>query len=101
MDTKRYVGVVVKCNNKVLLCKRNNQGSFPGMWSIPAGKLVERGLLALIVLNPMYDGIFYPLFLLLLMTFLLFVSVSSLYYIYYIKKINRSIKNVNSSIYLW
>lgn len=39
MDTKRYVGVVVKCNNKVLLCKRNNQGSFPGMWSIPAGKL--------------------------------------------------------------
>jgi len=41
MDTKRYVGVLVKCNDKVLLCKRNNQGSFPGMWSIPAGKLEE------------------------------------------------------------
>jgi ADP-ribose pyrophosphatase YjhB (NUDIX family) len=41
MDAKRYVGVLVKCNDKILLCKRNNQGSFPGMWSIPAGKLEE------------------------------------------------------------
>lgn len=41
MNTKRYVGVVVKCRDKVLLCKRNSQGSFPGMWSIPAGKLEE------------------------------------------------------------
>lgn len=41
MDAKRYVGVLVKCNDKVLLCKRNNQGSFPGMWSIPAGKMEE------------------------------------------------------------
>jgi 8-oxo-dGTP pyrophosphatase MutT (NUDIX family) len=41
MDKKRYVGVAVICNNKLLLCKRNNQGSFPGMWSIPAGKLEE------------------------------------------------------------
>jgi len=41
MNTKRYAGVVVKCRDKVLLCKRNSQGSFPGMWSIPAGKLEE------------------------------------------------------------
>jgi len=41
MDTKTYVGVVVKCKDKVLLCKRNAQGSFPGMWSIPAGKVEE------------------------------------------------------------
>ena len=41
MDKKRYVGVVVKCNDEVLLCKRNHDGSFPGMWSIPAGKLEE------------------------------------------------------------
>jgi ADP-ribose pyrophosphatase YjhB (NUDIX family) len=41
MDSKRYVGVLVKCKDKILLCKRNNQGSFPGMWSIPAGKLEE------------------------------------------------------------
>jgi len=39
MDTKRYVGVLVKCKDKVLLCKRNASGSFPGMWSLPAGKL--------------------------------------------------------------
>lgn len=41
MDKKRYVGVAVKSNDKVLLCKRNEQGSFPGMWSIPAGKLED------------------------------------------------------------
>ena len=39
MDKKRYVGVVVKSGDKVLWCKRNTSGSFPGMWSIPAGKL--------------------------------------------------------------
>lgn len=39
---KKYTGVVVKHDNKVLLCKRNNQGSLPGEWSIPGGKL-EKG----------------------------------------------------------
>ena len=39
MEKKRYVGVMVKCKDKILLCKRNHEGSFPGMWSIPAGKL--------------------------------------------------------------
>ncbi len=41
MDKKTYTGVVVKCDNKVLLAKRNNQGAFPGMWSIFGGKLEE------------------------------------------------------------
>jgi ADP-ribose pyrophosphatase YjhB (NUDIX family) len=41
MENKRYVGVMVKCKDKILLCKRNNLGSFPGMWSIPGGKLEE------------------------------------------------------------
>jgi mutator protein MutT len=41
MKQQRYVGVMVKCNDKILLCKRNNLGSFPGMWSIPGGKLEE------------------------------------------------------------
>lgn len=41
-EIKRYVGVVVKIHNKILLCKRNTEGSFPGMWSVPAGS-VERG----------------------------------------------------------
>ena len=41
MEKKRYVGVMVKCKDKVLLCKRNNLGSFPGMWSIPGGKMEE------------------------------------------------------------
>ena len=39
MEKQRYAGVVVKSGDKVLLCKRNNQGSFPGMWSIPGGKM--------------------------------------------------------------
>lgn len=41
MEKKTYTGVMVKCGDKILLCKRNNQGSFPGMWSIPGGKLEE------------------------------------------------------------
>lgn len=41
MDKKRYTGVIVKNGNKCLLCKRNSQGSFPGMWSIPGGKLED------------------------------------------------------------
>lgn len=41
MDKKRYTGVMVKWGDKILLCKRNNLGSFPGMWSIPGGKLED------------------------------------------------------------
>jgi NUDIX domain len=40
-DYKRYVGVLVKVGDKCLLCKRNKMGSFPGMWSVPAGKIEE------------------------------------------------------------
>ncbi len=39
METRKYAGVMVKCGDSILLCKRNNLGSFPGMWSIPGGKL--------------------------------------------------------------
>ncbi len=39
MELKKYVGVLVKNGDKCLLCKRNNTGSFPGMWSLPAGKI--------------------------------------------------------------
>jgi 8-oxo-dGTP pyrophosphatase MutT (NUDIX family) len=42
MKKQRYSGLIVKYNNKILLCKRNAQGSYPGMWSIPGGK-VEGG----------------------------------------------------------
>lgn len=41
MEKQRYAGVVVKSGDKILLCKRNNQGSFPGMWSIPGGKMED------------------------------------------------------------
>lgn len=41
MDKKIYSGVIVKHNDKCLLCKRNSTGSFPGMWSIPGGKNEE------------------------------------------------------------
>lgn len=39
--TKRYSGVLVKCKDEVLLCKRSSDGSLPGQWSIPAGNLNE------------------------------------------------------------
>lgn len=38
MENKnRYAGVLVKVKDKCLLCKRNEKGSLPGEWSIPAG----------------------------------------------------------------
>ena len=36
---KRYAGIIVKSNDRVLLCKRNATGSLPGQWSIPGGNL--------------------------------------------------------------
>lgn len=39
MKKKKYSGVLVKAKKRVLLCKRNNEGSMPGEWSIPGGKL--------------------------------------------------------------
>lgn len=38
---KKYAGIIVRCNNKVLLCKRNAEGSLPGFWSCPGGKMEE------------------------------------------------------------
>ena len=43
-ETKRYGGILVKCKNEVLLCKRNKFGSNLGSWSIPAGKLNKNEL---------------------------------------------------------
>lgn len=40
-EYKRYVGVLVKVGDKCLLCKRNKKGSFPGIWSVPAGKIED------------------------------------------------------------
>jgi ADP-ribose pyrophosphatase YjhB (NUDIX family) len=37
MNMKKYAGIIVRCNNKVLLCKRNSDSSLPGYWSCPAG----------------------------------------------------------------
>ena len=38
---KRYAGIIVRCNNKVLLCRRSSDSSLPGHWSCPAGTLEE------------------------------------------------------------
>jgi ADP-ribose pyrophosphatase YjhB (NUDIX family) len=39
MNAKRYVGVIVKYNDKFLICKRNDELLGQGEWSIPAGKV--------------------------------------------------------------
>jgi len=39
---KKYAGIIVRCDNKVLLCKRNSETTLPGLWSCPAGS-VEKG----------------------------------------------------------
>ena len=38
---KRYAGIIVRCNNKVLLCKRNSDSTLPGHWSCPAGSVED------------------------------------------------------------
>lgn len=40
-DFKRYSGILVKHRNKVLLCKRSENESLPGQWSIPSGKIED------------------------------------------------------------
>lgn len=40
-EHKRYVGVLVRVGDKCLLCKRNKSGTYPGMWSVPAGKIED------------------------------------------------------------
>ncbi len=37
-----YSGVILKYNDKCLLCKRNSEDSHPNQWFIPTGK-IERG----------------------------------------------------------
>jgi ADP-ribose pyrophosphatase YjhB (NUDIX family) len=39
---KRWSGVILKKNDKVLLCKRSPDKSLPNVWSIPSGK-IENG----------------------------------------------------------
>jgi ADP-ribose pyrophosphatase YjhB (NUDIX family) len=38
-EFKRYAGVIIKSNNKVLLCKRSPNDSMPNQWSIPVGHI--------------------------------------------------------------
>ena len=39
---KKAAGILITSNGKCLLCKRNTEGSLPGEWSIPAGKIEPR-----------------------------------------------------------
>lgn len=39
MKQKRYSGVLIKFKDKFLLCKRNLEDSYPGVWSIPGGHI--------------------------------------------------------------
>ena len=39
---KRYAGVIYKVRDKVLLCKRSEDSTLPGLWSIPSGH-IEKG----------------------------------------------------------
>ena len=39
---ERYSGILIKCGEKVLLCKRSPFQSLLGVWSIPAGS-IEKG----------------------------------------------------------
>ena len=38
---KRFSGILVKCNDKVLLCKRSSDNTMPNQWSIPGGGIED------------------------------------------------------------
>jgi 8-oxo-dGTP pyrophosphatase MutT (NUDIX family) len=41
MNVKRYVGVIVRYDDRFLICKRNDESLGQGEWSIPAGKIED------------------------------------------------------------
>lgn len=40
-NKKDAAGVIVRHGDKVLMCKRSNKSSLPGVWSIPCGSMEE------------------------------------------------------------
>lgn len=38
---KRYSGIIVRNEDKYLLCKRNYEGNLPGVWSVPGGHMQD------------------------------------------------------------
>lgn len=38
----RVAGILVKCKNEVLLCRRGPKESFPGFWGIPSGHVNKK-----------------------------------------------------------
>jgi NUDIX domain len=41
METKRYVGVLIKYGKQILLVKRNADNVKESIWTIPGGKMIE------------------------------------------------------------
>jgi ADP-ribose pyrophosphatase YjhB (NUDIX family) len=41
METKRYVGVLIKYGKQILLVKRNADEPKKSIWTIPGGKMIE------------------------------------------------------------
>ena len=41
METKRYVGVLIKCGKQILLVKRRADDLRKSIWTIPGGKMIE------------------------------------------------------------
>ena len=34
-----YAGLLIKCKDRYLLCKRSEEATLPGIWSVPAGEV--------------------------------------------------------------
>ena len=35
----KYAGLLIKCKDRYLLCKRSEEAVMPGLWSVPAGEV--------------------------------------------------------------
>ena len=39
LNMKEYAGLLLKCKDRYLLCKRSEDAVMPGLWSVPAGEV--------------------------------------------------------------
>ena len=39
LNMSKYAGLLIKCKDRYLLCKRSEEAVMPGLWSVPAGEV--------------------------------------------------------------
>jgi 8-oxo-dGTP pyrophosphatase MutT (NUDIX family) len=86
---KSYSGVLIKCGDEVLLCKRNETGSLPGEFSIPCGGIEKNEPPLMAAVRELYEETSIE------------VSSKDLKLIGFINRTNRSGKEYKGLVYVF